>query len=262
MPQDDELAEFFRAVLPEQEPPVPLRFVADARLAGKRIKARRRIQIGLAAFAVTAVMAGAGAGAWMRDSAEQATTPTVGRDSAGGSPALDRLALAVQRNLAEHMRELNIDIAVMPATALTEVRPVVWRIDLHTRGARTGWIDIVLHDGGGTAKSRQLLCPVSAFDLREGQNVPCALNPDAGRRVPPGTSAPPDPIETLAVGSPTGLQVVVTAHPQPEPTGVAEVMSTEPHNDGVAPLDALEMRDILRHGDAPAALTALLGIGA
>ncbi|UGQ12900.1 hypothetical protein LO772_04580 [Yinghuangia sp. ASG 101] len=324
MPPDDELAEFFRAVLPEQEPPLPPHFVTDARVSGQRIKARRRLRMGVTTLAVCAVLAGAGTAAWVADRADRQASPTARPDATDDSAAIGRLAVAVQQNLTQHMRESSSDLVVMPPMFVVDSRPTVWRIELLRNGLHIGWIDITAGAGTGPVDSWQLRCPIQAFDSRVGDSVVCALPPPApgdDPRVPPGSVLARERIEVLVIGEETGQHIVLTATGARVPGGLSDgprgpdtpgdpgqgvetdtgpdtpVAPDTPGTDTpvgtgrgddldnggpsgevpltpqapatapapgamAAPVAAVEMREILRHGDAPSALTALLGIGA
>lgn len=324
MPPDDELTEFFRAVLPEQEPPLPRHFVTDARAAGQRIRTRRRLLTGITALAFCAVVAGAGTALWITDRTDRATTPAAEHDTLDDSAAIGRLAVAVQQNLTHSVRESTTDLVATPPVFMADSRPALWRIELTRSGLRIGWIDITAGLAGAPAKTWQLRCPVEAFADREGSRAPCALPPPPAPGTESRSSGSPvsrESTEVLIVGEETGQHIVLTAtgaslsgmipdgprHPgetsKTDDIETTETTETTDKNSGAvapvgsadngepggdisrtgqngdtvpvgqagqstsspvsfaAPVAAVEMREILRYGDAPAALTALLGIG-
>lgn len=100
MTRDDELTEFFRSVLPEQEPRVPSGVTERARHSGLRWRRRRRIRAALGGTAVVAVLGSVGLGVGLLDRGAGSAPAAAGRP-AYESRATDFAALidAVRQNI-------------------------------------------------------------------------------------------------------------------------------------------------------------------
>lgn len=100
MTRDDELTEFFRAVLPEREPGVPPGMTERARESGLRWRRRRRIHAALATASVVGVLGPVGLGIGLVDRSDHSSAAADG-PSAEYMGTFDAFVDAVQRNIVE-----------------------------------------------------------------------------------------------------------------------------------------------------------------